>query len=238
MKKIMIFLAMMMVFVMFSGISYSEELTINLKVSGVEVGSYDAEPPVVKSMSVQNPEGYFSSMTFIISEKKKAFMKLYAGITTSDVTSFWNDFIMLKETTDIRDVTILISSPGGDAFSGMALADLITNAINDGFAVTCTASGIVASAAVPIFASCSHRIAAAGTIFMVHEAALWKWPGRETASDIRAQGELMNLLQDRYISSLVNHSKLTKEEWENMEGRTTWFSAEQAKEYGVVDEIK
>ncbi|KKL46643.1 hypothetical protein LCGC14_2343480, partial [marine sediment metagenome] len=107
-----------------------------------------------------------------------------------------------------------------------------------GFEIIAHASGIVASAAVPVFAVCSKRYSAPGTIFMVHETSIWKWPGRETASDIRSQNELMGLIRERYLIKLENYSTLSKDEWGRMEGKTTWFSAEQAKEWGLVDEIE
>ena len=73
---------------------------------------------------------------------------------------------------------------------------------------------------------------------MVHETSLWKWPGRETASDIRSQNKLMDLIRDRYIGKLALNSKLDKAEWGELEHKTTWFSAEQAKAWGLVDGIE
>ena len=120
----------------------------------------------------------------------------------------------------------------------MALADHIERAKKRGFKITAHASGIIASAAVPVLAVCDLRIVAAGCIFMVHESAIWKWPGRETASDIRSQNELMDLLRDRYIGKLVANTKLSRDEWEAMERKTTWFSADRALEIGLVDKIE
>ena len=189
-----------------------------------------------QSMEVNNPEGKLSGLSFIIEDR--AFIQIYSGISTVDVKHLWNDLMYLKHKTTIKKVDFFINSPGGNAFAGLALADQIECAIRNGFEITAHASGIIASAAVPVFAACSKRLAAEGTIFMVHEASLWKWPGRETASDIRSQGELMDLLRDRYIGKLVSGSNLSKEEWETMEKETTWFSSEQAKEWGLVDEIE
>jgi ATP-dependent Clp protease protease subunit len=159
-------------------------------------------------------------------------------LSVSDVTRLWNDLVFLENSTNIREVNLFINSPGGDAFSGLALADQIERAKRRGFHITAHASGIIASAAVPVFAVCDVRLAAQGTIFMVHEASLWKWPGRETASDIRSQNELMVLLRERYIGKLANYSKLDKEKWEELENKTTWFSAEKAKKWGLVDKIE
>jgi ATP-dependent protease ClpP protease subunit len=195
-----------------------------------------AEPRVNKSMEVPNPEGRLSELSFIA--KDKAFVKIFSGLSVSDVTRLWNDLVVLENNTQIRDVNLFINSPGGDAFSGLALADQIERARRRGFTVTAHASGIIASAAVPVFAVCNQRLAAPGTIFMVHEAALWKWPGRETASDIRSQNELMHLLRERYIGKLTDHSKLDKTKWEELEKKTTWFSAEKAMNWGLVDKIE
>ena len=191
---------------------------------------------VNKSMEVPNPEGRLSQLSFISSDK--AFVKIFSGLSVADVTRLWNDLVVLENNTQIRDVNLFINSPGGDAFSGLALADQIERARRKGFKVTAHASGIIASAAVPVFAVCDVRLAAPGTIFMVHEAALWKWPGRETASDIQSQNELMHLLRDRYIGKLVDNSKLNKTKWEELEKKTTWFSADKAKDWGLVDNIE
>jgi ATP-dependent Clp protease protease subunit len=191
---------------------------------------------VNKSMEVPNPEGRLSQLSFI--SKDKAFVKIFSGLSVADVTRLWNDLCVLENNTEIRDVNLFINSPGGDAFSGLALADQIERARRKGFKITAHASGIIASAAVPVFAVCDVRLAAPGTIFMVHEAALWKWPGRETASDIRSQNELMHLLRDRYIGKLAMNSKLDKTKWEMLENKTTWFSAEKAKDWGLVDSIE
>ena len=191
---------------------------------------------VNKSMEVPNPEGRLSQLSFI--SKDKSFVKIFSGLSVADVTRLWNDLCVLENNTAIRDVNLFINSPGGDAFSGLALADQIERARRKGFKITAHASGIIASAAVPVFAVCDVRLAAPGTIFMVHEAALWKWPGRETASDIRSQNELMHLLRDRYIGKLVDNSKLNKTKWEELEKKTTWFSANKALNWGLVDSIE
>jgi ATP-dependent protease ClpP protease subunit len=187
-----------------------------------------------------NPYLVPTQLTLINRAEDLAFMSIYSGLSVSDVKRLWQDIMFLAYETDIKTVKLFINSPGGDAFSGLALADLIMRAQSEfNISFEANASGIIASAAVPPFAVCDKRFAAAGTIFMVHEAALWKWPGRETSSDIRAQNELMILLQDRYLGYLVDRSKLSLAEWQMMEKATTWFSAEKAMNMiGIVDAIK
>ena len=212
------------------------ELIVKVQTAETEQVATHEDQGITRSMEVPNQEGRLSDMSFI--SKDRAYVKIFSELSVSDVTRLWNDIVVLELDSSVRDVNLFINSAGGDAFSGLALADQIERAQRRGFRITAHASGIVASAAVPVFAVCNPRLAAPGTIFMVHEAELWKWPGRETASDISSQNELMGLLRDRYLGKLATHSNLAKEKWEQLESKTTWFSAEKALEWGLVDKIE
>jgi len=186
-----------------------------------------------------NPEngGNISFMAFIT--PKSVVFNLYSGISVADFIKLSNDIIKIRDFTDYRTVDLNINSPGGSAFDGLSISDLIVKAQDLwGFTFRAHATGIIASAAVPIFAVCKERYATEGAIFMVHEAALWKWPGRETASDIRTQNLMMDMLQDQYTSYLVNNSKLSEEKWNSLQKETTWFTTKQAMEFGLVDFIE
>ena len=212
-----------------------QQVEVLLNIQGVDSVAVENDG-VGRHMEIVNREGELSHLSFVI--KDKMYFKLFSGIGIGDVTQFWNDICVTYGKTKIRDLNIYINSPGGDAFSGLAFADEIERAQRLGFKVTAYSSGIIASAAVPVFAVCDVRIAAPGTIFMVHEAALWKWPGRETASQIRSQNELMELLRSRYLGVLIDNSFLSLSEWRLLEEKTTWFTAEKAKEWGLVDKIE
>jgi ATP-dependent Clp protease protease subunit len=217
-------------------VSQTPEVVVKVQAADSEPVEANKGEGITKSMQVPNQEGYLSELSFVL--KDKAYVKIFSELSVSDVTRLWNDIVVLELNSNIRDVDLFINSPGGDAFSGLALADQIERAQRKGFHITAHASGIVASAAVPVFAVCKTRLAAPGTIFMIHEAELWKWPGRETASDISSQNELMSLLRDRYIDKLVTNTKVDKEKWEQLEHKTTWFSVEKAQEWGLVDKIE
>jgi len=208
-----------------------------IKIEATEPTTIEVEKDRInKTMQIQNQEGTLSNLSFISGDK--AYIKIFSALTVGDVTSLWGDLCILENNPKVRTINLFISSPGGDAFSGLALADEIERAKRRGFHVIAHASGVVASAALPVLVVCNERLAAPGTIFMVHETSLWKWPGRETRSDIRAQNELLGLLRDRYLEKLAQHTKANKKEWERMEDRTTWFDAKQALEWGVIDRIE
>lgn len=207
----------------------------NQPIERINLESPKDKDEISKSMTVENRGPQLSPLTF--ATENMAFMGLWSGLSSYDQQKVWNDFTVLEKTTNIRDVVVYISSPGGSAFDGLGIADQIERAISKGFRVRAHASGMIASAAVPIFAVCSERYAAPATTFMVHEAAMFKW-GFETARDIRSQGEMMEILRNRYFEKLIKHSKLTREDLERMESRTTWFNVQQAMDWGLVDKIE
>ncbi len=198
----------------------------------------DQKDRVIKSMDVRKSGYSLSTLSAIYG--KKLYIKIFSGLSVADVTKVWTDILVAVEEhgfDEDSEIHLFIDSPGGDAFAGLALADLIEVYQKRGIKFVAHGTGIIASAAVPVFAVCDETHATKATIFMVHEAALWKWPGRESASDIRAQGRLMDLLQKLYLEKLVNNSKLTLDKWEILEAKTSWFSVDKAIEIGILDHI-
>lgn len=247
MKHVLLTLALLSFLVVgCAGLQPQEPQTVNhvieIKVAGengtpVKMTMEQLNQRINKTMEVPNHGLKLSQLSSISYKQKKAYIKIFSGLSVADVTRSWGDVLYLHDETDIRDLHVFINSPGGDAFSGLALANMLMYARWLGFKVTAHASGIIASAAVPVLAVCDYRISHQDTIFMVHEAALWKWPGRETASDIRAQSELMELLKTRYLGILTSNTTLPYDKWEVMESKTKWFDAEKAKDWGLIDEI-
>jgi len=165
-------------------------------------------------------------------------IKLFSGITVTDFIKMHDDLRMIEDYTDIRDITLVINSPGGSAFDGLSIASLILKYRAKGFNIRAEGFGIIASAAVPILSVCSPRIVAPGTMIMVHEAALWKWPGQETQSDIKTQDIMMTMLNDRYMRFLVDHTTTSLEDWASMIKATTWMTPDTAKDLGLVDKVE
>lgn len=137
-----------------------------------------------------------------------------------------------------RKIILDIFSGGGDAFAGMGMADTLKSWHNRGVKIEGRAYGLIASAAVPIFASCSLRTAGPSTMFMVHEAAIGKRMVYESASDIKAQKDMLDALQLRYCLILEQNSNVSANEWSSMIKETTWFDTTKALEWGIVDQLE
>jgi ATP-dependent protease ClpP protease subunit len=70
---------------------------------------------------------------------------------------------------------------------------------------------------------------------MVHESSIWKFSfgfSRETHSDIKAKNEMMDKLQTAYLTLLASNSERDYDFWLELEGKTSWFDAKQAQEWG------
>lgn len=195
-----------------------------------------AEEKVNKNIDVYDPSGKLSSFACTIGDK--AYIKIVSGIGMMDVANLWTDMRYLEDVAKVKEIELLIMSPGGDGMAGLAIADEIERVIKRGVKVNAYASGLIASAAVPIFAVCSTRVASPGTIFMVHEPQIFKFISSEKRKDLQTQSDMMNLLVDKYVGRLAERSNLTKDEWEKKGLETTWFTAQDALKWGLVDRIE
>lgn len=178
-----------------------------------------------------------SGFTTISIDKAIAQIRLYGYISIEATILLQNDFFILQHETKIRNIDIYIASPGGTTFGGFSMIEVIKKAKSDGFKITAYAFSLVGSMAIPIYASCNKRIAYDSTIFMVHPSTLLTGQAM-TGADMKSQAEFHGMSQNRYVAALAEFTKLSKEDWLKKIEKDTWFSAEQAKEWGLVDIIK
>jgi len=157
------------------------------------------------------------------------YMSIYGNIHRGDVHSMYNDLLYLRKHTEFRKVRLFLCSSGGDSFYGISLADQIEAAQKEGFHFTVYATGIIASAALPILAVCDYRIATRGCQFLIHEACLVReGTVKDKASEIRAQSASMELLKKEYLRKMAKNTTLTATEWGGMMTRSTWLTSSQA----------
>ena len=129
------------------------------------------------------------------------------------------------------ELRIFIMSPGGIAYDFMGAVDVIKFAKAHGIHVTTIAYGCVMSAAVPVFVAGDTRIAGPNTQFMLHRIQTGDYNLSEDDK------ECITMLEDFYVKFVAEHSSLTEEEVGKMMDEVTFFTAKQAKRYGMVDEI-
>jgi ATP-dependent Clp protease protease subunit len=132
-----------------------------------------------------------------------------------------------------RDISIYINSPGGSITAGMVIYDTMQLIPND---VATVAMGLAAS--MGQFLLCAgapgKRYATPNTRIMMHQP-LGGIGG--TASDIKIQAEQMLFIKKRMATLIAEHSGQTIEQIEKDSDRDRWFTAEDARDYGLIDHV-
>jgi ATP-dependent Clp protease, protease subunit len=129
-----------------------------------------------------------------------------------------------------KDIWLYINSPGGSVSAGMAIYDTMQFVKND---VATVAMGLAAS--MGQFLLCA---GAAGKRYATpHARVMMHQPSGGlggTASDIRIQAEQMLYTKAKMAELIAGHTGQTIEQIEADSDRDRWFTAEEAKEYGMV----
>lgn len=136
----------------------------------------------------------------------------------------------LKDVND--DIELHINSKGGDAFEGMAILNSLRN--YDGGSKTAIIDGFCASAAtLPLFAM--DKVKAHETsLFVFHKAGTFAFGH---ASDLRAAATELDTIDSVVIDLYMSKFTGSREELDALLDEDKIITAQQAKEYGFIDEI-
>ncbi|MET7952036.1 ATP-dependent Clp protease proteolytic subunit [Micromonospora sp. NPDC005324] len=154
-------------------------------------------------------------------------------VTEESANQICAQILLLAAEDADRDIFLYINSPGGSVSAGMAVYDTMRYVRNDvatlalGFAGSMGQFLLCAGAAGKRYALPHARI-------MMHQP-LGGLGG--TASDIKIQAENMLHVKRTMQELIAQHSGRTLDEIQRDWDRDRWFTAEQAREYGLVDKV-
>ena len=210
------------------------EITVNGTDATPEVAP-DVTPEVSRSMSVDNTDLQLSNKTRI--HNNIAYMEM-TGVNSWNAKDLWADMKLL-ETMAVDKVVVFLNNYGGQAVQGCSLSDEFRIFKKSGIPVVMEGRGIIASAAIPIFLSGDVRKASKNTVFMVHPASVFKWGQfTEGLKELQEQADMIKMQTERYAIIVSENSTLSKDDVMELMKKTTWFTAEQAKEMGWLHEIQ
>ncbi len=132
-----------------------------------------------------------------------------------------------------RDINMYINSPGGIIYSGLAVYDTM-QWVSAPIATTCV--GLAASMGSILLAAgaAGKRGALPNARIMLHQP-LGGTQGQ--ASDIEIQAKEIIRLKRLLYEILARHTDKSIEQIENDADRDYWLSAQEAKDYGIVDNV-
>jgi ATP-dependent Clp protease protease subunit len=143
------------------------------------------------------------------------------------------ELILLAAEDGQRDISLYINSPGGSVSAGLAIYDVMQFVPND---IRTYAMGMAASMGQFLLCAGTHgkRYALPHAQILLHQPH-GGVGGTET--DIRIQAKQILTLKKVLADRTAFHTGQTVERIEADSDRDRWFSADEAKDYGLVDHV-
>jgi ATP-dependent Clp protease protease subunit len=141
--------------------------------------------------------------------------------------------LILLDAEDDNDIYLYINSPGGSVTSGLAIYDTMQY-VNCDVSTTCV--GLAAS--MGQFLLCAgapgKRYALPDSRILMHQP-IGQFQGQ--AADIAIQAEQIMYLKRMMAERIAHHTGQPVERIEADSDRDRWFTAQEAKDYGFIDEV-
>ena len=132
-----------------------------------------------------------------------------------------------------KDIFLYINSPGGSISAGMAIYDTMQFVSAD-----------VATVCMGLAPSMGQFLLCAGAkgkrAALPHSQIMMHQPSggiQGQASDIAIQAERMLYIKELMAQRIADHTGQTLEQIQEDSERDRWFTAEQAKDYGIIDSV-
>jgi ATP-dependent Clp protease protease subunit len=141
--------------------------------------------------------------------------------------------LFLEKEDPEADIHLYINSPGGSVYAGLAIYDVM-QFVSCPVATTCV--GMAASMGAILLAGGEKgkRTILPNSRVMIHQVSSGF---RGTIADINVQAKETNYLMNNLMEILSKHTGKDVEQVRADCDRDYWMSAEEALEYGIIDEI-
>jgi len=155
------------------------------------------------------------------------------GITDEISNLIIAQLLFLQAEDAEKDVSMYINSPGGSVTAGMAIYDTIQFLQCD-VATYCVGQAASMGALLLAAGARGKRYALPNARIMIHQP----WGGAQgQAADISIQAQEILRLRDRVNDILAHHTGRPVDDVARDTDRDKFMSAEEAREYGLVDEV-
>lgn len=144
--------------------------------------------------------------------------------------------LSVLESENKKPITIELTSEGGNPYASLAFYSRIQQSPCD---ITIEVYGYCASAAVLVLASAvlgsdKRRMSMDAWIMVHEEQDTWK---NKSVHDIEVEVAHSRAMEDQCNTLLESVTRTSAAEWEKMHKATTYLTAKQAKQLGLIDEI-
>ncbi len=134
---------------------------------------------------------------------------------------------------DVAELNVHLDSPGGDAFQGIAIYNLLADLSNE-IRVNTIVQGWAASAASIIMQAGDVRRMAENSMTMIHNAYTITM-GNKT--ELRKTADMMEKLDGNIAQTYASRSGYKVERFAELMNAETWFTPKEAMAAGLADEV-
>ena len=160
---------------------------------------------------------------------------IFLGTEINDYTAnvLQAQMLYLDSVDPEKDISVYINSPGGSVNAGLGIYDTMQY-INSDVQTICTGMAASMAAVLLVAGKKGKRAALPHSRVMIHQPM---GGARGQASDIEITAKEIQKYKKELYTIIAQHSGQTFEKvWEDSD-RDHWMTAEEAKEYGMIDNI-
>jgi ATP-dependent Clp protease, protease subunit len=144
-----------------------------------------------------------------------------------------SQMLYLEALDPVSDIALYVNSPGGLAYAGMAIYDVIQHVRPD-VSTICVGMGMSAAAMVLCGGAPGKRFALPSSRIMIHQGTA----GTQGApADMQVQLREVLAITRRMVEIIAHHSAKSPEEVERDIQRDHFMTPEEALDYGLIDGI-
>ncbi|MBO4482387.1 MAG: ATP-dependent Clp endopeptidase proteolytic subunit ClpP [Prevotella sp.] len=160
---------------------------------------------------------------------------IFLGTEINDYTAntIQAQLLYLDSTDPGKDISIYINSPGGSVTAGLGIYDTM-QFISSDVATICTGMAASMGAVLLVAGQEGKRSALPHSRVMIHQP-LGGVQGQ--ASDIEIEAKEIQKFKKELYTIISNHSHTPYEKVWTDSDRNYWMTAEEAKEYGMIDAV-
>ncbi len=141
--------------------------------------------------------------------------------------------LFLESTDASKDIQIYVNSPGGGVYAGLGIYDTMQY-IKPDVATICTGMAASMGAVLLCAGAAGKRAALPHSRVMIHQPL---GGAQGQASDIEITAREILKLKDELYAIIAKHSGQTIEKVHHDSDRDYWMKADEAKAYGMIDEV-
>jgi len=160
---------------------------------------------------------------------------IFLGTAVDDYTAnvIQAQLLYLDSADSGKDISIYINSPGGSVYAGYGIYDTM-QFIGSDVSTICTGIAASMAAVLLVAGQKDKRFALKHSRVMIHQPL---GGAQGQASDIEITAREIGKVKKELYTIISNHSGKPFDEVAKDSDRDFWMTSEEAKEYGMIDEI-